>query len=218
MKAVELSALREEELEPLVNALDDLDLSAFSYIGFHAPSRFPKEHEARVVELLKTIRDRGWPIVVHPDVIVEPSLWKGFGELLCIENMDMRKSDGRSCAQLSRWFEEFPEATFCLDLGHARQVDPSMTEAHFLLKNFRDRLRQIHLSEVTTSSSHVRLSWGAISAMRQVATRIDPSIPIILESVIAEDEVAAEVKRARRTFTPQGTRADTISESPLALG
>ncbi len=36
--AVELSALRQEELAPLVVQLDDLDLSNFEYVSFHAPS------------------------------------------------------------------------------------------------------------------------------------------------------------------------------------
>ena len=38
VSAVELSALRQEELRPLVEDLDNLDLSRFRYIAFHAPS------------------------------------------------------------------------------------------------------------------------------------------------------------------------------------
>ncbi|MGI0084760.1 MAG: hypothetical protein ACREBQ_06730, partial [Nitrososphaerales archaeon] len=37
--AIELSALRETELAPLIGALDSLDLSAFTYISVHAPSK-----------------------------------------------------------------------------------------------------------------------------------------------------------------------------------
>jgi hypothetical protein len=38
VNAVELSALRQEELQPLVEDLDKLDLRKFRYIAFHAPS------------------------------------------------------------------------------------------------------------------------------------------------------------------------------------
>src|SRR3954453_11059523 len=37
--AIELSALREVELEPLLELLDQLDLQCFEYISFHAPSK-----------------------------------------------------------------------------------------------------------------------------------------------------------------------------------
>ena len=39
-KAVELSALREDELDPLLDSLDRLedDLKPFEYVSFHAPS------------------------------------------------------------------------------------------------------------------------------------------------------------------------------------
>jgi hypothetical protein len=36
--AVELSALRQDELRPLVEDLDNLNLRRFSYLAFHAPS------------------------------------------------------------------------------------------------------------------------------------------------------------------------------------
>ena len=68
VRAVELSALRECELEPMLQSLDSLDLSQFEYISLHAPSAFSQEHEAEIVRLLLTVVNRGWPIILHPDV------------------------------------------------------------------------------------------------------------------------------------------------------
>lgn len=199
---VELSALREAELGPLVDALDTLDLEGFTYVGFHAPSAIDPQREGAVVALLRRVAERGLPVIVHPDAIHDESLWSDLGGLLCLENMDQRKPTGRNVAELRRVFEVFPEASFCLDLGHARQVDPTMTEACLLLEAFGDRLRQVHLSEVTTASRHERLSWSAIHAVRQVAHLVAERTPIILESVIAPEELAAELARARRALTP----------------
>lgn len=42
--------------------------------------------------------------------------------------MDKRKRIGCTAMQLRRFFDELPEATFCFDMGHARQVDPTMHE------------------------------------------------------------------------------------------
>ena len=40
VRAVELSALRLSELSSLVDDLPRLDLTSFSFVSFHAPSRF----------------------------------------------------------------------------------------------------------------------------------------------------------------------------------
>jgi hypothetical protein len=66
--------------------------------------------------------------------------------------MDKRKPAGRSAAELGRIFAELPDATFCFDIGHARQFDPTMTEAWLILKEFGSKLRQVHVSEVNTRS------------------------------------------------------------------
>ena len=97
LKDVELSALREPELEPLVEAIDDLDLSDFDYVSVHAPSAIRENREAHAVTLLTSVARRGWPIVVHPDVIREASLWESLGRQLTIENNDRRKECGQRC-------------------------------------------------------------------------------------------------------------------------
>jgi len=108
--AIELSALREEELDPLLQSLDALqkDLRGFVYISFHAPSKREKLTESEFIAKLKPVALRGWAIIVHPDVISDFSLWKGLGAAVCIENMDKRKRVGRTAAQLKRVFEELP--------------------------------------------------------------------------------------------------------------
>src|SRR5258707_1232702 len=86
--AVELSAIRESELAPLLAALQDLDLGRFEYVSIHAPSAFSPAAEACIFQELYEIRHRQWPIVVHPDTLYDFSLWRCLGSLLCVENMD----------------------------------------------------------------------------------------------------------------------------------
>ncbi|MEX2579585.1 MAG: hypothetical protein WD342_11060 [Verrucomicrobiales bacterium] len=78
--AVEVSALRFNELEPTVRDLDRLDLSGFRYISFHAPSSFEESQEDEVLRWLEPVRERGWNIVVHPDVIYTPSRYEFLGD------------------------------------------------------------------------------------------------------------------------------------------
>ncbi len=194
--AIELSALRQEELGPLSRGLGELDLRPFTYVAIHAPSKFRKQDEAAVVETLLALTKRGWPIILHPDAIFDHGLWRPLGVNLLIENMDKRKPVGRTAPELMKVFEKLPDAAFCFDIGHARQVDPTMTAAYFLLKEFGSRLRQVHMSEVNTRSTHDPLSFASILSFKEVADQIPESVPIILETPVAEGQIVAEMKKA----------------------
>src|SRR5690242_8016114 len=124
--AVELSALRQDELAPLVEQLDRLDLSQFEYVSFHAPSSMEPAFETIALGLLEQVARRGWPIIVHPDAVHSLKEWVRLGDRLCIENMDKRKPTGQTAQDLSEIFKHLPNASFCFDIGHARQVDPTM--------------------------------------------------------------------------------------------
>ena len=203
VNAVELSSLRLHELPDLVNAFESLDLSQYSYVSVHAPSRFTDEEERTVVDQLRVFVSKEWPIVVHPDAIHRFELWQEFGSLLCVENMDKRKPIGRYEAELEKIFEKLPNAKFCLDLAHARQVDSSMTEAYAILRRYRDRLTQLHVSEVNTSSKHDRISHGANWAFKEIAHLIPQTIPAILETPVLESEIDDELARAKDSLTPE---------------
>jgi hypothetical protein len=200
VQVIELSAIREQELVPLLRSLDDLELSHFSYVSVHAPSFFSPEAEAWIFKELYEIRHRGWPIIVHPDALHDFFLWRKLGDLLCIENMDKRKPVGRTLRELDLLFKDLPEASFCFDIGHARQVDTSMTEAYLMLKHLRPRLRQVHISEVNTQNKHDRLSFVSILGFQEVTHLIPPSIPVIIESVVAEDQIGAEICRVQNAL------------------
>ena len=202
--AVELSALREDELPILVQALADIDLSQFSYVAFHAPSQLAKLSEQEAVHLLRQVAQRGIPVVLHPDIIEEFEPWAAFEELLLIENMDKRKRIGRTAHEMGALFEKLPLARLCFDLGHARQIDPSMNEAGLLLRTFGDRLKEIHISEVNTRSKHDPLTEGAIYSFQKVSRLIPEFIPIILESPVTEDRVSAEILAAEEALSTQG--------------
>jgi hypothetical protein len=205
--AIELSALRQQELEPLVNELERLNLDRFQYKAFHAPSYLDESFERIAVELLQVVCAHDWPLIVHPDAMHDPAAWEGFGRLLCIENMDKRKPIGQTAADLSQIFEAHPNATFCLDLGHIRQVDPTMSEAALILDQFRDRLRQLHVSEVNAQSKHDALTLEAIIAFQKVSHLIRSDVPVILESRVNAWEIEEELANAMRALDPRSMLA-----------
>lgn len=183
VSAVELSALRLHEFAPLIDALCSGALAdalaPFEYISLHAPGSYPVEAEADLVQGLSAlVRARPVPIIVHPDTIVDPHRWVALGSHLLIENMDCRKRAGKTAAELCELFALLPAAGLCFDIGHARQIDPSMTEARAILRQHGHRLRQLHMSDVSLdeNSKHRRLDDAAIAAFRTVISCL-PSDP-----------------------------------------
>jgi hypothetical protein len=200
--AVELSSLRQDELAPLVQQLGQLDLSQFQYISFHAPSVMEPSYEPTALELLKQVAARNWPIIVHPDAMHTPSEWASLGQCLCIENMDKRKPIGQTATDLAKFFELLPNSSLCFDIGHAHQVDPTMSEAWAILQRFRHKIKQLHVSEVNTQSKHDPTSLESVLAFQKVSHLLPMEAPIILESRVQEPEINEEIETALAALNP----------------
>lgn len=199
-KAVELSALRFTELKPLTKAALGIDLSQYSHVSVHLPSSFDPGLEEDIVALVEHFPAE-WLLVTHPDVIQRWDLWRRLGRRICIENMDKRKPIGQSRQHLLEIFDSLPDATFCFDVGHAHQVDPTMGEAFLILEEFSGKLCELHISEVNSESKHDLISLEAERSFEVVAQLIPKNVPVILESrVAAPDEPLNDVvlKRIER--------------------
>jgi hypothetical protein len=214
--AVELSALRLHELAPLIHYLGSRALTSFAFVSIHAPSAFPPSEEKWLVRTLGGLAERGWPIVLHPDAIAVPRYWQALGSALLIENMDKRKPIGRTADELRLIFAQLPEARLCFDLAHARQVDSSMTEAYLIVQQFRHRMAQLHVSDVSTSSRHSRLSPTSIASFAALVPLMPVETPAIIESPVQSPaEMAIELQRARlalsSVFSGRGAEGGRLS-------
>jgi sugar phosphate isomerase/epimerase len=160
----------------------------------HAPSAFAAHEEREIAQALLPVARRGWLVVVHPDTIHDPRAWEPFGDRLAIENMDPRKPVGRTVEELRPVFSRLPNASFCLDLAHAWQCDPTMSEAARLLAAFGERLAEVHVSELDAASRHIRLSDAGIEAYLRFAELIPIHIPVIIEAPVQPHEIDAELE------------------------
>lgn len=206
-RAIELSALRAQELAPLLEALDDLNLGAFEHISFHAPSDLRGMNAEDVIALLSRLPS-AWPIILHPDVVVDPEPWRLLGNRLCLENMDQRKPVGRTVSEMELMFRSLTDATFCFDIGHARQVDPTMGIAMGLLQRFQSRLRQIHISEVDPRGKHIPIGFAALCGFRRVARLIPDDCPVIIESMVGAGEMQNELQVVLQALTIEAPAAN----------
>lgn len=199
LNAIELSALRDHELRPLVEALPKLNLERFSFVSVHAPSRLRELREDDVIELLLELPP-SWPIITHSEIVITPARWERFGDRLCLENMDNRKAYGRTATEMRKLFSALPGAMFCLDIGHAHQIDPTMAVAFMMLDEFADRLVELHISEIGSRGEHLPIHGVAAAAFRRIAHRIPPETALIIESVVPPSQIDAELAVVRSLF------------------
>lgn len=103
--AVELSALAEDEIDGLRRYLESRPSLPFRYLSIHGPSKGKMMSEEALVEILVELSPFAAGIVMHPDTIEDPVPYRALGRKLLLENMDARKSDGRTAEELIRWLE-----------------------------------------------------------------------------------------------------------------
>jgi len=99
-------------------------------------------------------------------------------------------------------FESLPDASFCFDAGHARQIDPTIGVAIGLLERFRERLRQVHMSEVDPYSKRIPIGFAALCGFQVVAKLIPDDCAVIIESIVTPDQIEKELQSVRRALTP----------------
>lgn len=193
--AIELSALRYEELSSIVEALDANDLTQYKYVSVHAPSRFTVDNEPHIISVLRSLN---LPIVVHPDTITSED-WNVLGSSLLIENMDTRKYTGKTVEELKPWFSKFPESKMCFDIGHAYQL--GIGNVLDIIRTFKGKIQQVHLSLVDKDCAHHKIPT------EQEMTRLleyikDVDAHIILETPCEDsEEVRSSISAVRSGLT-----------------
>jgi hypothetical protein len=179
--AVELSAVSASELPGLVSYLVSAPRLPFLFVSVHAPSKGLNGDEREHVASLCAIPAWVDAIVVHPDTISDVSLYRPLGRRLVIENMDTRKNVGQAAAELAVLFAQLPAAGLCLDVAHAKDVDPTMKVALEMLLQFSSRLSHVHISSLDASQHHVSVTPEDEELFEPVLDRCR-DVPWILEA------------------------------------
>ena len=182
--AAELAALSEDELPGLEAYLAGGPELPFCYLSVHAPVKALRMPETELVRRLSRLAPVTDAIVVHPDAMEEPALYRELGACLVIENMDARKPAGRTAEELAPYFRALPEAGLCLDVAHVLSVDPTMAEGERILDAFAGRLRHLHVSSIDGACRHVALSEEQEERFEPLLRRC-PDVPWILEAPLA---------------------------------
>ena len=138
--------------------------------------------------------------MAHPDAIHDHELWQIFGDKLCIENMDDRKPIGRTADELDVVFAALPNARLCFDIGHAHEIDRSMSLGYEILRRHGNRITHVHASEVSDDCVLRAFSVSSRSAFRKVAEMIPQAAPVILETDLPADRISGQLAEAMQIF------------------
>lgn len=184
LDVVELSALSARELPSLLRFLADAEELPFGHMSVHGPSKGWDGTPAALATALAAIPAFVDGIVMHPETLGDVAAFADLGGRLRLENMDTRKDDARTVAELARFFEALPHARFCFDVAHAQLHDPSMGLAHELVDAFADRLAEVHISSTEADGEHVPLRAADAEAFLPVLERC-VGVPWVLEAPAA---------------------------------
>ena len=86
-----------------------------------------------------------------------------------------------------------------------------MSATALMLRRFGPRLKQMHLSEVNSRSSHDPISFAAFSAFRRVAPLIPPEVPVILETIVPEGQINQQIALAWAALSGLPVRGQAVS-------
>ncbi len=158
-------------------------LHGFDYISIHCPCdiRYGNNTETKLLleKLTAFYRSAGAQLmVVHPDRVDDWNVFADFKVNWAAENMDDRKQGFKDVASMSALLRSLPDWGLVLDVGHCKVNDKTMKLAYDFVAEFRDRIREIHLSGYETIHDPLYRTKQVeiIEACRQL------EVPIIIES------------------------------------
>ena len=184
---------RFEKFDPEERPQEFVDLLAqYKYVSLHAPKcTYDKTAEtAKVFEKINKVHKlRQLDLVIfHPDTIVDFELFNNLPFPVAFENMDKRKTFGRTVEDIQNVLAKNPTFKMVLDVNHVFTNDPTMKLAEDFLASLGDRIAEIHLSGYTKLHDPIYISKQDFIAK----PIINLEKPIIVESDLDPSEVELE--------------------------
>ena len=191
-RIVELNFLRLEELNlkqlaKLAPRLDDFD-----HVGLHAPKHDYGQNDTtrRVFDSISELNEKRVldMVVFHPDTVIDFGVFADVPFRVALENMDNRKGSYKTAAELEELFTRFPNFSMVLDVNHAFSNDPTTKLAADFYEKLGPKISWVHLSGY--AGGHEPLfQTKQLEIIRSIW---DFGMPIIIESVLAADELERE--------------------------
>lgn len=194
--AIEANCHHVSDVAFLSLLLEHIKAHDFEYVSLHAPVNIRYGDNTETKELLHKLEGfyhqlGAELIVIHPDLVDDWSVFEDFKMRWAIENMDNRKKNFKNLDDLEKFFSEHPDWWLVLDVGHVNSNDKTMVLAEELIKAFRDRIVEIHLSGYEKFHDPLHLT----EQVEIIECCKDLFVPIIIESVFDPSDGLEGVKK-----------------------
>ena len=149
--AIEFMTINRENLQKIFDNISRDKLKKFEFVSLHLPKGIfqedKREETIEVLELVQKIHEKLKlnNVVIHPDEVSDWSVFSKFSFPFAIENMDNRKKTHKSINDMRKTFQ-ITSAKMVLDVNHCFANDATMKLAQDFIKEFGDRMNEVHLS------------------------------------------------------------------------
>ncbi|MCB9359237.1 hypothetical protein H6503_04860 [Candidatus Woesearchaeota archaeon] len=185
---VEITLGFKENLYDLKISRRNIDwLRKQKYVSIHAPFHLPWRSngmedllkQLKLIEkLYKTVKAK--TVVIHPQDMLPPKILNRFRFHISTENME--PGHNISHAHLKKILKAFPRAGLCLDAAHAYLYSKDETSA--ILKKFKGKVSQVHLSGTYKKKEHQSMRICTDSFYNSIVPLKKTELPIIIEEDI----------------------------------
>ncbi|MFA6098802.1 MAG: hypothetical protein WCV50_03440 [Patescibacteria group bacterium] len=202
-RAVELGFVRKERIEAgELAAITEEDLAGFDYVSLHAP-RMDYADNQETFKIFQAISETHKlrpldVVVIHPDNVIDIDIFDDLPFPVGFENMDKAKNFGKKPEDLSKLLTLNTLFRFILDVNHIWDNDPTMKLAADFIKEFSERLSEIHISGLDSENVHYPLFKTRQTEIIKAAKGLD--VPFICESGLAPQELALEKDYIEKEF------------------
>lgn len=186
-QSIEISCMLANEVELLPSILPFIKGYVRKSIHFPTNVRYTNDEATRqmlskISEFYQTINAE--LAVIHPDLIDDVSVFNDYPLAWAAENMDNRKPCFKSLDDMRKFFTDNPSWLMVLDVNHCFSNDTSMKLAYDLTTEFRDRIKEIHLS------GYIDYHEPLFQTQQEEIMRacLDLDVPIIIESTFKDSE------------------------------
>jgi sugar phosphate isomerase/epimerase len=188
VNGVEITFAFKEELFSFRLSKDNrLWLRNLDYVTIHAPFRLLRrsENKGEVIKQLNIISKlygeiNAKNVIIHPMDLPPPELLNKYKLKISTENLPKRSHVAIS--DLRKILKKYPKVDLCLDVCHAYRW--SKYETGKLIKAFKNRISQIHLSGVYKNKEHRSLRKVTKNFLYSIRLIKELNVPIVIEEDI----------------------------------
>jgi len=165
-------------------------LKSLDYVTIHAPFDFIQKSEDDIdiikqLEVISELYDEvdAKNVIIHPDALPAQEILENYDFNISTENLPKKKHKRHvSIHDLEKILQRYPEMGLCLDVSHAYRCSKFETEK--LVKRFKNRISQIHLSGTYRGKDHKSLREVTNNFLLSIEPIKELDVPIVIEENI----------------------------------